>query len=519
LLDLSPEMVPIRRPHFELRGRELFFLISRRAYVTLDEPEAALWGLIDGAASVARLSARLQNAEALLRRLWTMGVCELAQARFPPDRKQVLVIEPHMDDAVLSVGGLLWQQREQREFTLLSLAGRSNYTSYYDLEREYFDVDAVSALRRAETELVMRLLGGRHVALELPEAPLRCRPGTWTRAWYESHRKLIDAYVMHAPLREEVDVWSRAIEDRIASSDAEEIWLPLGVGSHADHELTRNACLAALSRMPGIEQRRALVFYQDVPYATEFPAHTDAITSAFAAAGGRLQPIAHDIGALLEAKLRLVSIYGSQFKREFMAPRVEEAAARVGAEAGGRHELCFAVSELPRALPAFVTYSGRARVERLLDPLATWCRRHREASRLRVLSIEPVARWEDVAVLLDFFPRAAVELHAPAVYAADGPRSTSSRVDLRTTSGTRPAWLARLARLVFSRPRPTLVLPGWGWDAWLPFARAAFYPSDPFFLTQMNDLALALELLRERGAGPESPRSAREAHAELSPGP
>jgi hypothetical protein len=388
---------------------------------------------------------------------------------------------------------------EERELTLLSLAGRSNFTSYYHSDREYFDDDAVTALRRAESQLVMRLLGGRHVALELPEAPLRCRPGKWTRAWYESHRKLIDAFVMHAPLEREVEVWSRAIEEQLARSDVDEIWLPLGVGAHTDHELTRNACLGALSRMPGIELRKKLIFYQDVPYSAEFTTHTEAILTAFADAGGRLGPSRHDISAVLHEKLRLVSIYASQFKLEVIGPRVEDAAARVSPERGGRHELCFEVSELPRAPLPFGAYSGQRRIERLLEPLAAWRRRHREAPRVRVLSIEPVARWEDVTVLLDAFPWATVELHAPAVYAADGPPFTTPRLDLHPLSGTRPAWLARLARLAVARPLPTLVLPGEGWDVWLPLARAAFFPSDPFFSVRLNDLALALEVLDRRG--------------------
>jgi hypothetical protein len=256
--------------------------------------------------------------------------------------------------------------------------------------------------------------------------------------------------------------------------------------------------------MPGIEQRKKLLFYQDVPYSAEFPTHTEEIVSAFADAGARLQASRQDVGAVFQEKLRLVSIYASQFKLELIAPGVEDAASHAGPEREGRHELCFEVGELPRRARPFGAYSGRARVERLLKPLAAWRHRHRGASRVRVLSIEPIARWEDVSVLLDAFPLATVELHAPAVYAKHETRPIARGLVFRPLSGTRAAWLARLARLAVARPLTTLILPGEGWDAWLPIARAAFFLSDPFFSVRMNDLALALNVLGRDADGSAS---------------
>ena len=116
-----------------------------------------------------------------------------------------------MDDAVLSVGGLMWALRNTCEFTVVSIAGHSNFTSYYMLDREFFNVARVSALRKAESELVMRLLGGRHVILEEYDAPLRCQPGNWTLDWYRRHRRSIIAYIHHCSPENEISNWTATV--------------------------------------------------------------------------------------------------------------------------------------------------------------------------------------------------------------------------------------------------------------------------------------------------------------------
>ena len=70
-----------------------------------------------------------------------------------------MVIEPHMDDAVLSVGGLMLQRCGECEFLIVTIATRSVATSYRDLDREFFDIETVSGIRKAESRIVARLLG------------------------------------------------------------------------------------------------------------------------------------------------------------------------------------------------------------------------------------------------------------------------------------------------------------------------------------------------------------------------
>ena len=202
---LPADSIPVRLPHYRLRDAGLHFLISRRPAVHLEAHEQEVWRALDGSAPIEALLERFPGrAEPALRRFLDLGVCALVEGSFPAGRRRVLVIEPHMDDGALSLGGTMWSRRAVCEFTLVTLAGRDNFTSYYFLDRDYFNVDEVSALRRAESALLARALGGRHVALDLSEAPLRYRQDDWTLDWYRRHRDSVSAFISHTSGPEEL---------------------------------------------------------------------------------------------------------------------------------------------------------------------------------------------------------------------------------------------------------------------------------------------------------------------------
>lgn len=457
----TDDMLALPRPHFKLRDGDLYFLLSSRPLAALDADEAALWTMLDGKATVGQLEKRQPGARERLQRLWSLGACEFVPADFAPKRKRILVIEPHMDDAILSVGGLMWSLRESCEFTLVTAGGRSNFTSYYMMGRDFFDVQRVSELRNAESALVMRLLGGRHVDLALSEAPLRYHDGNWTLDWFKRHRKSIGGFIGHSGTNEEVNSWTPAIESVVLASDAEEIWMPLGIGSHADHELTRNACLRVLERNPDLASRCAVFLYQDVPYAGSFPWHTQQVVRALTEGGGELEPRLEDIADAFGAKLRLLSIYGSQFKMSYMSPKVEAVARLASPNGEGRFECLYRLSRAPRAVDSFSVYSARRVVEDLGGRLAPWYRRHRFAKRVRILSPIPVGRWEeDLRILLDALPNATLEVHVSESNLAETEQLISPRIDVRPVPGAGRNWLLRLLRLGLAMPCPTIVLTG-----------------------------------------------------------
>lgn len=492
--------VPLKRPHFRLRGRQLFFLVSKRPFAELDERDAELWNEIDGAVSVGQLSAKFPDVHERIQKFHQLGVMEVAPSEPKKNRRRILIVEPHMDDAILSVGGLMWLRREECDFTVLSVVGYSNFTSYYRIDREYFDVETVTTLRRAESETVMRVLGGKHRVLDRHDAPLRYQPGNWTRAWYVKHRRSIAASINHSSIDAEVEALTESLISVFSSTDAEEIWIPLGVGTSTDHEITRNACLWALMRLPAGTRRTEAYFYQDVPYASQFPHHTAQIVDAFVSLGGELDPVCTDVTAAMPDKLRLLSIFGSQFKPDYMDPKVQATARQAISSDTKYGELRFRIGKLPARADQMSFYSGRTYVQALLNRLGKWYPRHRDAQRIRILCPMGVGRWkDDMAFLLEAFPKAVFELHLTGDSIDECLRFVSPRIEIRPVDGQGKAWIFRILRVVFSRPWPLIVVTSAKLHKLAFPIRLSCPLADPLPATTIDHLVQALRIRTSTG--------------------
>ena len=494
-MKIEKDHIPLRRPHFHLRGNQLFFMISQRPHLDLQSDEVELWNRIDGKTTASELQLKSANACEVLEKLWQQSLIELAPSSFGRDRKRVLVIEPHMDDAILSVGGLMWQLRNSHEFTVVSVAGHSNFTSYYRIDREYFDIETVSALRKQESELVMRLLGGKHLTLGRLDAPLRYQGGNWTLDWYRKNRRSISAFINHSPTSEEVRSCASEIGNILAVTDASEIWIPMGVGTSADHEMTRNACLLALMDLKDRLDQVVVYLYQDVPYAMEYPLHSEQITTALGAAGASTEVIPVDITESMSPKLRLISIYASQFKMSYMGPRVEKT-ARVAARANDKFgEILVRVDRLPRALDQFDFYSGRDHVRELAASLSGWLKRNRRARRITILCPMGVGRWKDyVEFILRKFPDSTVDFHLTEDGMDETERFSSPRIRIHPVEARGSAWILRILKVVFSGSRPLIVFTGLKFNHMARSIRTACVISDPLSAVSMGHLAQALAL-------------------------
>lgn len=494
-MKLNDSLVPLKRPHFQLRGRQLYFLISRRPHMEFDAIEAELWEKIDGVVTIGQLRGQFPDVSGQIQKFWNLGIAEVAQSQFAADRKRILVIEPHMDDAVLSVGGLMWLRRNECEFAVLSVVGVSNFTSYYRIDREYFDVNTVTNLRRAESELVMRMLGGKHCVLDQHDGPLRYQPGNWTLDWYGKNRRSIAAFVNHSSTEPEVDALVESLIPVFSSTDALEIWIPLGIGTSADHEMTRNACLRALMRMPDLSRRVELFFYQDVPYVIQYPQHAAQIVDEIVASGGMVERICDDVGEAMPDKLRLLSVFGSQFKPSYMDPKVVASADKAISSDSGYGEVRFRIQKLPERVDQINFYSGREHIRALLVRLGKWYPRHRSAKRIRILCPMGVGRWkDDMTSLLEAFPEAILEVHVTGDAIDELDRFVSPRIEIRPVKGLRLAWILRILQVMFSRPDPLIVLTSAKLRKLAPLVKASCFFADPLPATTIDHLAQALRI-------------------------
>lgn len=501
LLDGRPLAV-MCRPHYRLEGEELFFLASSRPHCRLTQAELAIWAAIQSPVRLDTLRARFPGvADDVVRSFLGREICELLETSFPAARRRVLVIEPHADDAALSVAGTMWARRHECEFTIATLASRSNYTSYYNLERDYFNVDRVTQLRRDESELFARMLGGHHIDVGRTDAAVRYRDGAeWSLDYFRRNRMVIAAATARTADAQERARWIGNVRALLAGNPWDEVWIPLGA-PHADHVLTTNACLAAIIADRSLIAGCVVKVYQDVPYAARAPLFTGEMITTLAQAGLKVEAQAVPIAEVFEQKLRLVSLYASQFKIGAMRGDIEASALAHRLEAG-LAELFWTVLELPGHIDPMGLFPTSTDKQTQESAAEAWLTRNAGAQRVRVLLLVPAGRWaSDLEHLREALPAARFEVFAAPAAAAEVSETACDVVDLRPVGGGAAAWAALAVRLAAARPAPTLFHVG---DLRLREARwlSRLWPlSDTLVVASMNRVMRAMERQHPLPAG------------------
>jgi len=471
------------RPHLRLRGDVLVSVGLPDPGRQLSAAEVQLWNLMQPSVSVqTALESCGPDADHLIRRFVQEGVCELVEPAFPAHRPRVLIIEPHADDAVLSLGGTLWLRRHECAFVIATMASRSNHTRYRDLGANH-DVESVTEMRRREAELAARTLGGEHVSVGLTDAALRYHDGEWSRDFYRRHQLSINASTARVADAAELRRWTDALQRLVTEQQPAEIWFPLG-GPHADHMLTADACLAAFTGDPSLVRGRQLRIYTEVPYAVRSPQHMNAALAAVRRAGVVLEEECTAIAPLLAAKRRLASIYDSQSMAELFAA------------GGDLPESFWTVRELPRQPPPVGLVSRAISDDApVIRALAAWVARNRDAAVVRVLLTAPTGRWQsDLSLLERAFPRARFEVSAATMAEAEVIDAASSRVDAHTVAGGPWAWLRETLRVCRSRPGPVLLHAAGARARQARVLASLCLGSDPQVITSMDRLAGALQI-------------------------
>lgn len=166
-------------------------------------------------------------------------------------------LSPHFDDAVLSCGGLIWEQARQglpvEIWTILAGEPPAGSLSEFAAatHKLWGDLDAseVLAVRKMEDETAASIVGADLVRFDIPDCIYRRSP---------QGQPLYTQTVFAAPHPAEADLPAQ-IAAALGSELAEEDMLvcPLALGSHVDHLLVRKA--AELLQRP-------LHYYVDIPY-------------------------------------------------------------------------------------------------------------------------------------------------------------------------------------------------------------------------------------------------------------
>ena len=439
-------------------------MISRRPLRELSREEFLLYDSIDGRKTAAQLDALHLGARDRLLAWREAGMVELVPPTAPVAGPHLVVIEPHMDDAALSVGGRLLNRRGRGRTTILSVMKWSNFTSYLTLGRNFIDVQEVTDLRVRESVLSARLLGAEHRCLDWKEAPLRTWPAErWSPAVAEKYEREGYLFTVFIPDPKEVALLAEDLARQLDALAPDELWIPMGTSNHGDHRTTRNACLLMLAEARQRFSGVPVTMYEDLPYAG-IPGHAEQIRAALSDRGARLTRCTEDVTDVFEEKLRSISVYASQFKIAFMEPKIRRLAEREGGAEGklaeAYHHLEGQVSLPPESLLARESAGMMAFQAGARALLAN----NKKPRHITVMALPSgsLMRWRtDGRSLAAAFPNTDLRVYVPEEMAwqtEDGRNEPNGRVTLDPVRRRLPGWVRVVWREFFHFGTPTIVL-------------------------------------------------------------
>jgi LmbE family N-acetylglucosaminyl deacetylase len=216
-----------------------------------------------------------------------------------------LFLSPHMDDAVLSCGGLIYQLTQAGEaVTVISVMAGDvpPDVAISPFIEEHFRrwklwPDPVSGRKTEDTHAV-RSLGADLRFGDIPDA------------LYRTDGQGVPLCPDLVTLFGDINPRDPVLEQMHKITDwldpAATVYAPLGAGHHVDHQLVRNAVIHWLPTQPEV----AVFFYEEYPYSAE---GTDAIQAARHALGEPTVSVVHYVSDLaLAAKIRAIACYQSQ---------------------------------------------------------------------------------------------------------------------------------------------------------------------------------------------------------------
>lgn len=214
---------------------------------------------------------------------------------------RVVILSPHADDAVWSLGGVLAGWASRTGVTVITV---------FNAEPDARALDALRSdkgnawrylpraeVRHREDARAIAALGARVQVLPFVDAAMRYDTVGFD---YPSMGSLF------GPIRSADGPLRRRVSDALAASLEPGDWVvaPLGLGRHVDHRIVRDVA---------VDLSRDVIFYQDVPYSADLSDHD--IQTHVRTVAPDLRP--SDIGCDPAGWQAAALMYRSQVKRLF----------------------------------------------------------------------------------------------------------------------------------------------------------------------------------------------------------
>lgn len=184
-------------------------------------------------------------------------------SKFLPHSVNRVILSPHPDDAVLSLGACIpvWRREASRVRIVTVFDGppRGELTPAARQDRERYVGDPV-AIRKAEDLLATSFLDAELLSLNLPELVYRYRP--------DGSPRCVSLEDIFGPLEADDDAVVAEVADALNNLDSHNavLHVPLGTGGHCDHRIVRKAAERVF-----IPEK--LHYYDDMPYAMREQTH------------------------------------------------------------------------------------------------------------------------------------------------------------------------------------------------------------------------------------------------------
>lgn len=182
-----------------------------------------------------------------------------------------LFFSPHLDDAVLSCGGLLSLLGEKNAVLIVNVFSQakegklSRYSKNYLHFCGFKDKNDYFKTREKEDKQAAALVRAKTSYLDLPEAIFRFQPRfLFPRFFYNSKKKLLGK--IDSKDKQILTEVKRGIKEKIdeAGEKIDRIYFPLAIGGHVDHRIL-NQVGFEMAKEKLVAQEK-IFFYQDFPY-------------------------------------------------------------------------------------------------------------------------------------------------------------------------------------------------------------------------------------------------------------
>ena len=150
-----------------------------------------------------------------------------------------IILSPHIDDAILSMGGqiLAWKQQSET-VRIIDIFSKMSY-----VYGTFLPWQLATLIRRREEQKIANELGLEIIYRDLPEAYLR---------GYRTIDSFFDGTI------ERVNKEASLLQSVMSAIPSGELFIPMSIGNHIDHQLVTVAALQKNSKY---------IFYEDMPYA------------------------------------------------------------------------------------------------------------------------------------------------------------------------------------------------------------------------------------------------------------